>query len=241
MRTAGGLTIVLLATLAWQAAAQEPPPIWNGVYTAAQAERGRIVVQNHCSECHHDDLSGGEGPALAGPIFMVKWETHTVERLFQKIRDTMPSSGSTEVSDSDKLDAVAFILQQNGFPAGASELTDDPALASIQLVPKGGAGPPRPGALVQVVGCLQENGPSAWMLTNGTDPQVTTLDPVPDADKQALASAQPGGQTVELLSVFPSPAALQQHKVLVTGLFIKTPTVTRVNVTTLADLAPACM
>jgi mono/diheme cytochrome c family protein len=92
--------------------------IWNGVYTSAQAERGKAVVQSHCSECHHDDLSGGEGPALAGSTFMIKWETHTIERLFHKIRDTMPSVGNTDVSDQEKLDSVAFILQQNGFPAG---------------------------------------------------------------------------------------------------------------------------
>ena len=75
--------------------AQDPPPIWAGVYTAAQAERGRSVVAAHCGECHHEDLSGGEGPALVGSSFMVKWEMQSVERLFHKIRDTMPEAGST--------------------------------------------------------------------------------------------------------------------------------------------------
>ena len=98
--------------------AQDPPPIWAGVYTTTQAERGATVIQRHCSECHHDDLSGGEGPALAGSTFMVKWEMQSVERLFHKIRDTMPEVGSTDVTDSEKLDSVAYILQQNGFPAG---------------------------------------------------------------------------------------------------------------------------
>ena len=80
--------------------AQAPPPIWAGVYTAAQAERGRSVVDDHCSECHHEDLSGGEGPALVGSAFMVKWEMQSVERLFHKIRDTMPEVGSTDVTDA---------------------------------------------------------------------------------------------------------------------------------------------
>ena len=77
--------------------AQDPPPIWAGVYTTAQAERGRAVVETHCSECHHEDLSGGEGPALVGPTFMLKWEMQSVERLFHKIRDTMPEVGSSDV------------------------------------------------------------------------------------------------------------------------------------------------
>ena len=87
---------------------------------------------------------GGEGPALVGNPFMVKWETHTVQRLFHKIRDTMPSVGSTDVSNSEKLEAVAFILQQNGFPAGSTELTEnDAVLASLRIVPKGGPSTPR--------------------------------------------------------------------------------------------------
>ncbi len=215
--------LALLASLPWRTLAQDSEPIWSGVYTAAQAERGRTVVQSHCGECHADDLAGGEGPALAGATFMTKWETHSVERLFQKIRDTMPSIGSTEVSEKEKLDAVAFILQQNGFPAGSTELTEgSPSFAAIRLVPKGGSTGPRSGALVQAIGCLQENGASRWVLTNSTDPQVTTLDPISSEDKQALAAAGPGAQTIELMSVFPSPVKLRQNKVLVKGLFIKT-------------------
>src|ERR687891_144834 len=86
--------------------AQDPAPIWAGIYTSAQADRGRMVVERHCGECHHDDLSGGEGPALVGPTFMLKWETHSVERLFHKIRDTMPRVGDTDVTDQQKLDSV---------------------------------------------------------------------------------------------------------------------------------------
>ena len=49
---------------------------------------------------------------------MLKWELNSVERLFHKIRDTMPEAGSSDVSDVEKLETVAYILQQNGFPAG---------------------------------------------------------------------------------------------------------------------------
>ena len=97
------LSVALTTGVFWPLAAQDPSPsIWDGVYTAAQAERGRIVHVNHCSECHHEDLSGGEGPALAGNSFMVKWETHSVERLFDKIRDTMPSVGNDDVSEEER-------------------------------------------------------------------------------------------------------------------------------------------
>jgi S-disulfanyl-L-cysteine oxidoreductase SoxD len=220
--------------------AQDPPPIWAGVYTAAQAERGRSVVEQHCSECHHDDLSGGEGPALVGTAFMVKWEMQSVERLFHKIRDTMPEVGSTEVSDAQKLDTVAYILQQNGFPAGTAELTDTKdTLANLRMIPRGGPGPPRSGALVQAVGCLQETAAGRWSLTESTDPQVTTRDPLSASDKQALSAASTGENSIELLGVYP-PVPLAQNTVLVKGLFIKTPSNMRINVTSMELVHQNC-
>jgi len=212
--------------------AQDSPPIWAGTYTTDQAERGRSVVAHHCSECHNEDLSGGEGPALIGPTFMVKWEMQSVERLFHKIRDTMPEVGSSDVTDAQKLDTVAFILQQNGYPAGTSELTDvKGALAGLRMIPRGGPSPPRSGALVQAVGCLQK-GSGAWTLTRSTDPQVTTRDPLSPADKQTLSAASPGTSTIELISVYPGPE-LVENTVLVKGLFINRPAGMRINVTSL--------
>lgn len=221
--------------------AQDPPPIWAGVYTTAQAERGASVFRNHCSECHHDDLSGGEGPALVGASFMVKWEMSSVERLFHKIRDTMPEAGSSDVTDAQKLDTVAHILQQNGFPAGPSELTDlKGALAAIRMMPRSGASPPRSGALVQSVGCLKEGPGSGWTLAQGTDPQVTSRDPLSPADKQALSAEPPGTHSIELLGVYPRPAELIDNTVLVKGLFINRPAGMRINVTSLELIHLQC-
>lgn len=219
---------------------QTPPRIWSGVYTTAQAERGRSVVEAHCGECHQDDLTGGEGPALVGSTFMLKWEMNSVERLFHKIRDTMPEAGSSDVSDAEKLDSVAYILQQNGFPAGATELTETgSALAELRMIPRGGPGAPRSGALVQAVGCLREVKPNTWAITGSTDPKVTTRDPMTAAEKEALSSAS-GHQTIELLSVYPRPEALMNNTVLVKGLFIKTATASRINVTSLELMHLQC-
>lgn len=213
--------------------AQDAPPIWGGVYTAAQAERGRTVYENHCSECHDADLSGGEGPALIGSTFMVKWEMQSVERLFHKIRDTMPEAGSSNVSETEKLDVVAFILQQNGYPAGKVELADTKgALAAVQMIPRDGPGPPRPGALVQAVGCLQKGTGSQWTLTKSTDPHVTSRDPLSQSDKDALAAAAPGTQTIELIGVYPTAEHID-NTVVVKGLFISRPDGARINVTSM--------
>lgn len=226
--TAAALTFTLFSSVF----AQNPPRIWAGIYTTAQAERGRAVVEAHCGECHQDDLSGGEGPALVGPTFMLKWEMNSVERLFHKIRDTMPEAGSSDVSDVEKLETVAYILQQNGFPAGATELSEGGTLAELRMIPRDGPSPPRSGALVQAVGCLREAKANVWTLT-GSEPHVTTREPMTAADKEALAAAPAGTQTIELLSVYPRPTALVDNTVLVKGLFVKTASAVRINVTSM--------
>ena len=219
---------------------QTPPPIWTGVFTEAQAERGRTVVANHCSECHHEDLSGGEGPALIGPTFMLKWETQSVEQLFHKIRDTMPEVGSSAVTEAQKLDTVAFILQQNGFPAGTRELTDaKDALAALRMIPRDGPSAPRSGSLVQAVGCLEKGTGTQWHLTGSSEPQVTSRDPVSPAAKQALAATPPGTQKIELLGVY-SPGELVDNTVLVKGLFVSRPAGLRINVTSMELLHLKC-
>ena len=237
VRTAvvAAFTVGFLTSLA----AQTLPPIWAGVYTETQAERGRSVFENHCSECHHDDLSGGEGPALVGSSFMVKWEMQSVERLFHKIRDTMPEVGSSDVTDAQKLDTVAYILQQNGFPVGTTELSDvKGALAALRMVPRDGTSRPRPGALVQAVGCLRKSG-DQWTLAGSTDPEVTTRDPLSAADKQALYAAAPGTHTVELIGIYPT-RDLIESTVVVKGLFISRPTGSRINVTSVEIVHRDC-
>ena len=39
-----------------------------------QAEKGRVIYESQCAECHHMTLKGsGHGPELAGPNFIAKW------------------------------------------------------------------------------------------------------------------------------------------------------------------------
>jgi hypothetical protein len=145
----------------------------------------------------------------------------------------MPEVGSSAVTEAEKLDTVAYILQQNGFPAGSKELTEaGGTLAALSMIPRGGPSPPRSGALVQAVGCLQQSPSKGWMLTESTDPAITTRDPLSAADKQALAAAAPGTHAVDLIGVY-SPGELAQNTVVVKGLFVKTPTRMRINVTSM--------
>src|SRR5438067_13427241 len=54
--------------------------VWDGTYTAAQAERGQKAYSANCAGCHQSDLGGkGEVPALRGDNFMERWHDYSVK------------------------------------------------------------------------------------------------------------------------------------------------------------------
>ena len=97
--------------------------VWDGVFTAAQAERGAAAYKTACAECHGNDLAGdGFAPALNGSDFIGNWNELSVGDLFERIRISMPPSGPSAVTPADKADIVAHIMNANKFPAGQAEL-----------------------------------------------------------------------------------------------------------------------
>jgi mono/diheme cytochrome c family protein len=227
--------VVLLAARVF-AAPQSPAPA-GGVYSAAQATRGRAVVESHCSACHGDDLTGLEGPALVGNAFMLKWEQRNLDALFRKIRDTMPSGAVTSVSDDEKIDAMAYMLQQNGFAEGTTELSADvDKLARIPMSRTTGPPTLRTGSLVQVIGCLSQGEGNAWLLTRATEPQPAAA----SASQVSPENTAPGTETVRLLSVFPDPSPHKGHKMKAGGLLVKDAAGASVNVMTLEMISPTC-
>jgi mono/diheme cytochrome c family protein len=229
------LALVLLMAARLMAAPQTAAPA-GGVYSAAQANRGRLVIEANCSACHGDDLLGLEGPALVGNAFMLKWEQRNLDALFRKIRDTMPTGAVTSLSDDEKIDAVAYVLQQNGFAEGTMELAPDiDALAHIPMSRTTGPPAMRTGSLVQVTGCLSQGEGNTWVLTHATEPQAATATP-----QNSPANGAPGTGTVRLLSVFPDPLAHKGHTMKAGGLLVKDAAGVSVNVMTLDMISSSC-
>ena len=219
---------------------QETRSVWSGVYTAAQADRGQAVYARHCARCHGDDLGGTSAYPLAGEGFMEHWEQHTLGRLYRQIRDTMPRGEAPSVDHSDKRDAMAYLLHQNGFPAGSAELSpDDDQLATILITRKAGPGPLKTGAVVRVAGCLAQRHERDWELRGSMEPERTTLDAPSAAGRQSDASGS-GKRTVRLLNAFPNPAAHIGHTMQAIGFLVREGTVDAVNVVSLEMLAPSC-
>ena len=112
---AGGLAIVAAQLLL----AQQHP---TGPYTQDQAVAGRAIYQTNCASCHADDLSGREGPQLAGANFLAQWGDRTTGELISFIQSTMPPGGAALPGDS-YLAVAAFILDANSARAGNQALT----------------------------------------------------------------------------------------------------------------------
>ncbi len=126
------LCAVLGAASALRAQSAPQRSVWGGIYTAVQADRGKTVYDGHCSRCHGDDLGGkDEVPQLSGAHFMADWQGQSVADLVQRIRTTMPLDNPGTLSGLSATDIVAFLMQQNGAPAGSAELPNDSSMQSI--------------------------------------------------------------------------------------------------------------
>jgi mono/diheme cytochrome c family protein len=212
---------------------------WDGVFTAAQAERGKQnFLAGRCGGCHKLDLTGERGPALKGDDFLAHWENGSLATLFDKIRETMPPNGANEVTDDAKADIVAYLLQQNGYPAGKADLRAEPeSMGIIDLIRKGQTNTIPNFSLVQVVGCLSPGANNTWTLTKTSEP-VLTRDEEPSAAALRTAQAKTlGAQSFTLVSVVPfKPDTHAGQKMEARGLLYRDEKDARLNLTSLQML-----
>lgn len=103
----------------------------GGVYSAAQASRGKETFAFSCLGCH--TTASHTGPAFMGP-----WEGKPLAELFLYIRYSMPKSEPGTLSPEEYAQVTAYILQLNGMPDGPGELpADSAALSMIRIRRKG--------------------------------------------------------------------------------------------------------
>jgi quinoprotein glucose dehydrogenase len=142
--------VLAVIGIVWLAAApaalgQQPVTVADGVYSKDQADRGRREYTLYCESCHADDLSGtNSGDSGAPPLrrdgFMEGSDAHA---LLTRIQQTMPLDAPASLSVEQYLEILAYIFQENGFPAGPDALTAEPArLRSIRIVKTAAAGEP---------------------------------------------------------------------------------------------------
>ena len=211
----------------------------DGVYTVEQAARGREHYESRCERCHGSDLTGGAGRSLTGDVFMRDWIGLTLDSLFGRMQSMPPGAGES-LADDSYVDIISYVLDRNGFPAGAEELSTG-LLSGVRVEGEDGPDVVPNYAMVWVVGCLSGSTTDGWLLVDASA-EVRTVDPDSSTGAELVeVEAQPlGDQTFELMYVFPSPEEYAGHRVETKGLLIRGQT-DSLNVTSVQSLSPSCV
>lgn len=99
----------------------------SGVYSAAQASKGREIYSLSCVSCHTPVTH-------TGPAFAAKWNGQPLSELFQYITESMPKQDPGSLSSEEYTQVLAYLLKLNGMPAGTGELPgDSTALHKIRI------------------------------------------------------------------------------------------------------------
>ncbi len=113
------LTVAVIAVSAIgiaTAAAQAPSKTTNsGVYTAAQAERGKQLFSEKCSGCH-------EPSRFSGATFHESWDGKALKEIWDVASGTMPEDNPGSLKQQEYADIIAYFLALNEYPAGDAEL-----------------------------------------------------------------------------------------------------------------------
>lgn len=136
MKTIGYVTLGIALISAAGIRAEQTQTTKDGVYSAAQIERGKALWTKACASCHTLGAvsKSTTGPALSGAEFLAKWDGKTVFTLADGIQKTMPNDFSMELTAAQATDVTALILQENGFKAGAKDLPTGDAAKQITIV-----------------------------------------------------------------------------------------------------------
>ena len=143
-------SLLVLSALSLPAFSDDVRPT---VFTALQAQRGKIEVESSCGLCHLQTLRGRVGaedelpdvdalpasfrkflgsgagyvPPLAGEEFIEKWKGKPIQELAEKLGGAMKSFPPAGMDDTSALAITAYVVQLNGASAGDKELTSSTA------------------------------------------------------------------------------------------------------------------
>ncbi|HXP84307.1 MAG TPA: c-type cytochrome [Bryobacteraceae bacterium] len=239
---------VLLVALVGVALAQAPvkpaaKTVLDGVYSAAQAQRGKATFDKECATCHAATLEGFSGPPLKGRIFMDRWREFNLDVLFENLRTTMPKDFPGTLTEAAYLDVLAYILEANEIPASPRELTVD-AVKTTRLVGKEGHKALPSSSPVSAIGCLVLDSGNGWFLTKATEPERTLDDEISAAELKAAKDEPLGDLLFRLQDITDipdfDPDALRDHKVETKGILVLQPGNLRINVSSLKVVAAEC-
>jgi mono/diheme cytochrome c family protein len=241
--TIAGVVIASAAAQGQSNAQGTQRTVLDGVFTAAQADRGAAVYDAQCAVCHEG--ADVDGPPLTGDPFIDRWREDTLDALFDFVKTRMPQTKPGSLSNAAYLDVVAHLLHENSYKAASQELTMD-VLDRTLLVGANGPQPLPSGALIRVVGCLTQNPAREWIIARAGRPsRVRAGNDISVAEAAAASEAALGADTFTLQNLGEGGVALpgngaEGHKVIVKGALSRRAGAGRIHVTAAQSVAGTC-
>lgn len=113
--------------------ASGPTSTLDGVYTSGQAVSGGRLFRRDCTMCHvASQFEDGE--------LLRAWRGRSVGDLLEQLRTTMPYDAPGRLRPQQYADILAFLLEMNGYPAGAEALRAGAGLERIRIDGPPGSG-----------------------------------------------------------------------------------------------------
>ena len=128
--TVASMAVTLVTAMFGQTSGKEVT-VGDRVYSADQAKRGRAVYVDKCATCHD---GGTMGPEMWGDTFLAQRANKNVRSFYDRIQNTMPEDDPGSLTEAELLAIIAFVLQQNGFPAGEKPIENADALNLMKFV-----------------------------------------------------------------------------------------------------------
>jgi mono/diheme cytochrome c family protein len=125
------VTSAALIAVAAATSAQAPTKTTNsGVYTAAQADRGKKTFSDKCTGCH-------EPSRFSGDTFNESWDGKAMKEIWDVASGTMPEDNPGSLKQQEYADILAYFLSLNEYPTGDAELQPGAApMAAIKIEKK---------------------------------------------------------------------------------------------------------
>lgn len=97
----------------------------DGVFTEGQVNAGQVVYDAQCKTCHNMRFYRDT---------LRSWSNQPLLYLWENIMGTMPADNPGSLMYEEYTDVIAYILHENGFPAGEATLDPDNGMDQIKIV-----------------------------------------------------------------------------------------------------------
>lgn len=117
--------IVLCGIFAGCTAVAQDKTVKDGVFTEAQVTSGAVVYENSCKTCHNMRFYRDT---------LRSWDKQPLIYFWESIMGTMPADNPGSLGLDEYTNVIAYILSENGFPAGEHTLDPDDGMDKISIL-----------------------------------------------------------------------------------------------------------